>query len=82
MFAAAAAAPLFAVSATTMAQAASDTPQLEEVLVTATRRSERLQDVPLSITAFSQEELTAIACNGFAASFMPDAAKPRALAAF
>lgn len=31
---------------------------LEEIVVTATRRSERLQDVPLSITAFSQEELT------------------------
>ena len=31
---------------------------LNEVVVTATRRSERLMDVPLSITAFSQEELT------------------------
>jgi len=31
---------------------------LEEVVVTATRRSERLQDVPLSVTAFSQTELT------------------------
>ena len=31
---------------------------LDEVVVTATRRSERLMDVPLSITAFSQEELT------------------------
>ncbi|GAA0655591.1 TonB-dependent receptor [Brevundimonas lenta] len=31
---------------------------LEEVIVTATRREERLQDVPLSITALSQEELT------------------------
>src|SRR5262245_5308796 len=30
----------------------------EEVVVTATRRSERLQDVPISVTAFSQEELT------------------------
>src|SRR5689334_7940428 len=30
----------------------------EEVVVTATRRSERLLDVPLSVTAFSQEELT------------------------
>jgi len=31
--------------------------ELEEVIVTATRREVALQDVPLSITAFSQEEL-------------------------
>jgi outer membrane receptor protein involved in Fe transport len=31
---------------------------LEEIVVTATRRSERLQDVPLSITVFSQADLT------------------------
>lgn len=30
---------------------------VEEVIVTATRRTERLQDVPLSITTLSQEEL-------------------------
>src|SRR6202035_4088533 len=30
---------------------------LEEVVVTATRRSERLQDVPVSVMAFSQEKL-------------------------
>jgi len=30
---------------------------LEEVVVTATRRTEKLQDVPLSITTLSQEEL-------------------------
>jgi iron complex outermembrane receptor protein len=32
---------------------------LEEVVVTATRRSERLQDVPVSVMAFSQEKLDA-----------------------
>jgi iron complex outermembrane receptor protein len=30
---------------------------LQEVVVTATRREERLQDVPISLTAFSQEKL-------------------------
>lgn len=30
---------------------------LEEIVVTATRREERLQDVPISVTAFSQEKL-------------------------
>ena len=30
---------------------------LEEVVVTATRRTERVQDVPLSITTLSQEDL-------------------------
>jgi len=32
--------------------------QIEEVLVTAQKRSESVQDVPISITAFSGEELT------------------------
>ncbi len=36
-----------------------------DVLVTATRRVERIQDVPLSITAFSQEELTTKGIVGF-----------------
>ena len=31
--------------------------EVDEVIVTATRRSERLQDVPLSITTLSQDEL-------------------------
>ncbi|WP_395445553.1 TonB-dependent receptor [Caulobacter sp. UC70_42] len=46
-------------AASTDAKAVSNTvSSVEEVVVTATRRSERLQDVPLSITAFSQSELT------------------------
>ena len=32
---------------------------LEEIVVTATRREERLQDVPISVTAFSQDKLDA-----------------------
>ncbi|MDZ4321215.1 MAG: TonB-dependent receptor [Phenylobacterium sp.] len=34
-----------------------DAAKLDEVIVTATRREERLRDVPVSITALSQEEL-------------------------
>src|SRR5262245_39363184 len=48
-----------------LAQAAADSPQLEEVLVTATRRAEPLQDVPLSVTAFSQEQLTTKGIVGY-----------------
>lgn len=36
-----------------------------DVIVTATRREERIQDVPLSITAFQQEELTEKGIVGF-----------------
>ena len=32
---------------------------LEEIVVTAQRREERMQDVPLAVTAFSQMELEA-----------------------
>jgi len=43
--------------ATQEANGGSDT--LQEVTVTATRRVERLQDVPISVAAFSQEQLDA-----------------------
>ena len=39
------------------AQAPSAAEDVQEVVVTATRREERLQDVPISISAFSQEKL-------------------------
>ena len=45
------------------AQSADQT--VEEVVVTATRREVRLQDVPLSITAFSPEELTEKGIAGY-----------------
>jgi iron complex outermembrane recepter protein len=44
------------VAATTEPEATTNN-GLEEIVVTATRRSERLQDVPISVLAFSQEKL-------------------------
>jgi outer membrane receptor protein involved in Fe transport len=39
--------------------------QGNEVVVTATRRAERLQDVPLSVTAFQQEQLNELGIVGY-----------------
>src|SRR3546814_20327932 len=36
-----------------------------DIIVTATRRSERLQDVPLSVTAFGQEDLDDLGIVGY-----------------
>ncbi len=36
-----------------------------DIIVTATRRAERLQDVPLSVTAYTQEELTELGVVGY-----------------
>jgi iron complex outermembrane recepter protein len=58
------AAALLAAPTAALAQAKTDH-QLEEIVVTATRRSERLQDVPLSITAFSPEDLQAKGIVGY-----------------
>ena len=40
--------------------------QLEEVIVTAQKRSESAQDVPIAVTAFDAEALTAKQITGFA----------------
>src|SRR5579872_6571497 len=45
--------------AETPVKAAADSDGLQEIIVTAERREERLQDVPISVSAFSQEKLDA-----------------------
>ncbi len=57
--------PLAVVPLTAIAQGSSESGSLAEVVVTATRRSEPLQDVPLSITAFSQKDLTVKGIVGY-----------------
>jgi iron complex outermembrane recepter protein len=52
-------APLLALHATAATTDAGASAGLEEIVVTATRREERLQDVPVSVSAFSQEKLDA-----------------------
>jgi iron complex outermembrane receptor protein len=47
-----------AVAQTSPAPAPADQSDPNDIIVTATRHSERLQDVPLSVTAFTQAELT------------------------
>ncbi|MBO9713280.1 TonB-dependent receptor [Sphingomonas sp.] len=46
-------------------QSAAEPADQNEIVVTATRRAERIQDVPLSITAFTQKELTQQGIVGF-----------------
>src|SRR3546814_2776254 len=75
LFVSASAVALFASPVTVLAQeaeappadtAASDQPRDEnDIIVTATRRTARLQDVPLSVTAFGQEELNDLGIVGF-----------------
>lgn len=76
LFASVSAATLFASPVTAMAQATDagvsaestatrDVRRDEDIIVTATRRSERLQDVPLSVTAFGQQDLDDLGVVGF-----------------
>lgn len=57
-----AAAPVLAQTTAENTRVATD---VGEVIVTSTRRAERLQDVPLSVTAYSQETLTAKGIVGY-----------------
>jgi outer membrane receptor protein involved in Fe transport len=56
-----------ALSVSTPAQATepADTSQLDEVVVTARKRTENLQDVPLSIDVFTAKDLQNLAISGF-----------------
>ena len=76
LFASASAVALFAMPVSAQAQSASAPPSAgadaqdqkrdaNDIVVTATRRTERLQDVPLSVTAFGQEELDDLGIVGF-----------------
>jgi iron complex outermembrane recepter protein len=51
--------PTTAAWAQTASNSEADNGGVQEVVVTATRREERLQDVPISVEAFSQEKLDA-----------------------
>src|SRR5258706_11589842 len=51
---------VFAQAAVSQAPARASSGELEEIVVTAEGREERLQDVPISISAFSQEKLEAM----------------------
>ena len=53
-------------SITARAQEQDTGPQLEEVLVTATRREQNLRDVPIAIRALSSQDIEQARVNGFA----------------
>src|SRR5687768_13978766 len=53
------AAAAIAAPTTVAAQTSGDTAQIEEVVVTARKREERLQDTPVAVTALSSEALAA-----------------------
>ncbi|WP_447763972.1 TonB-dependent receptor [Sphingopyxis panaciterrae] len=76
LFASASAAALFAIPVSAAAQSTEAAPPAEaeaqdqqrddrDIIVTATRRTARLQDVPLSVTAFGQQELDDLGIVGF-----------------
>ncbi len=72
---------LLLTGAACVAVAATATPvpaaELEEIIVTATKREERLQDVPVSVSAFSGEDIEALstATVGDVLQFSPNVAR-------
>ena len=74
LFASASAVALFAQPVSALAQSA-ETPadstakdqrsRDKEIIVTATRRSERIQDIPIAVTAYAQEDLDDLGIVGF-----------------
>ncbi|MEE4109996.1 MAG: TonB-dependent receptor [Halieaceae bacterium] len=57
--------PLVASSVLAFPAAGQETPRLEEVVVTAQKRRESLQDVPISVRALGATELDRLNINGF-----------------
>jgi iron complex outermembrane recepter protein len=55
----------FAIAAISAGLSSPVTAQLEEVIVTAQKRAESVQDVPIAITAFDEESMKAKQINGF-----------------
>ena len=62
-----------AVAATLLGSAAFADQQLEEIVVTAQKRSENVQKVPIAITAFTAETIQSKGLDNLHALFEPDA---------
>ncbi len=70
LFASASAAALFTAAPVAVAQTATEARQLEAVVVTARKREEESQDVPVSITSLGGEKLEVLASGGLDLTFL------------